>query len=63
MFLFLRSSCIIFVPKPVNNVIFVFISLPIIIIKYSVFFRGEQIDPNIDSIDTNVGIGIGSILA
>ncbi len=25
--------------------------------------RGGQIDPNIDSIDTNVGIGIGSILA
>ncbi len=25
--------------------------------------RGGNIDPNIDSIDTNVGIGIGSILA
>ncbi len=25
--------------------------------------RGGRIDPNIDSIDTNVGIGIGSILA
>ncbi len=31
-FLFLRSSCIIIVPKPVNNVIFVFIYLSIIII-------------------------------
>ncbi len=25
--------------------------------------RGGRIDPNIDSIDTNVGIDIGSILA
>ncbi len=29
----------------------------------SVLCRGGRINPNIDSIDTNVGIGIGSILA
>ncbi len=34
-----------------------------VICRGSVLCRGGRIDPNIDSIDTNVGIGIGSILA
>ncbi len=33
------------------------------LIQSMVLTRGGRIDPNIDSIDTNVGIGIGSILA
>ncbi len=44
-FLFLRTSCIIIVPKPVNTVIFKNISLPIIIIiiiKYSIFFTRKK---------------------
>ncbi len=33
------------------------------IAEYFLKTRGGRIDPNIDSIDTNVGIDIGSILA
>lgn len=31
-------------------------------LRAEVFGRGGPIDPNIDSMDTNAGIGIGSIL-
>ncbi len=37
--------------------------IDIIETKWLLQTRGGRIDPNIDSIDTNVGIGIGSILA
>lgn len=34
----------------------------ILSVKFMLVIRGVRIDPNVDSIDTNVGAGIGSIL-
>lgn len=31
-------------------------------VKFILVIRGVRIDPNVDSIDTNVGAGIGSII-